>query len=101
MQSKALAAQVEQEHGKKSALASELGVQTSEVAALRAREAQLSKEVSQLRERQRGAEEELHRIKTQKSVDDLQMKDLQDQLEDQHHFTVNNYMYIFLICIFL
>ncbi|CAB0005821.1 unnamed protein product [Nesidiocoris tenuis] len=84
---KALAAQVEQEHGKKSALATELGVQTSEVAALRAREAQLSKEVSQLRERQRISEEELHRIKTQKSVDDLQTKDLQDQLEDQHHFT--------------
>lgn len=85
--SKALAAQVEQEHGKKSALATELGLQTSEVAALRAREAQLSNEVSLLRERLRLTEEELHRLKTQKSVDDLQMKDLQDQLEDQQHFT--------------
>ncbi|XP_014259606.1 rho-associated protein kinase 2 isoform X2 [Cimex lectularius] len=85
--SKTLAAQVEQEHGKKSALTTELAVQTSEVAALRAREAQLSKEVAQLRERQKQTEEELHRVKTQKSVDDLQMKDLQDQLEDQLHFT--------------
>lgn len=85
--SKALAAQVEQEHGKKSALATELGLQTSEVAALRAREAQLTKEVSSLRDRLRLTEEELHRLKTQKSVDDLQMKDLQDQLEDQQHFT--------------
>lgn len=85
--SKALAAQVEQEHGKKSALATELGVQASEVAALRAREAQLSREVDQLRERQRQTEDELLRLKAQKSVDDLQSKDLQDQLDDQTHFT--------------
>ncbi|KAL1123816.1 hypothetical protein AAG570_001587 [Ranatra chinensis] len=85
--SKALAAQIEQELSKKSALATELGVQTSEVAALRSREAHLTREVAHLRDRLRTTDEELHRTKTQKSVDDLQMKELQDQLETEQYFS--------------
>lgn len=84
---KALHAQVEQEQAKKCALASEVGIQASEVAHLRAREAQLTREVTSLRESKRFAEEELHRIKTAHSVDVLQMKELQDQLETEQYFS--------------
>lgn len=86
-------AQVEQEQAKKSSLASELGLATSEVAHLRAREAQLSREVTQLRESKRNIEEELHKLKTQHSVDDLQMKELQDQLETEQHFSVSTWIF--------
>uniref|UniRef100_A0A1B6L2N5 Rho-associated protein kinase let-502 n=1 Tax=Graphocephala atropunctata TaxID=36148 RepID=A0A1B6L2N5_9HEMI len=84
---KALQAQVEQEQAKKTALASEASLATSEVAHLRAREAQLSREVASLRESKRAAEEELHRVKMARSVDDLQMKELQDQLEAEQYFS--------------
>ncbi|XP_063242654.1 rho-associated protein kinase 2 [Bacillus rossius redtenbacheri] len=82
-----LHSQVEQEQQKKCALQAELGVQSSEVAHLRAREAQLGREVGQLREGRRALEEELHRVKTARSVDDLQMKELQDQLEAEQYFS--------------
>lgn len=88
-QTKALQAQVEQEQAKKSALAGEASLAASEVASLRAREAQLSREVATLRESKRHAEEELHRVKTARSVDDLQMKELQDQLEAEQYFSVS------------
>ncbi|XP_054283901.1 rho-associated protein kinase 2 isoform X2 [Macrosteles quadrilineatus] len=84
---KVLQSQIEQEQVKKSALASEVSLALSDVAHLRAREAQLSREVASLRESKRAAEEELHRVKTAKSVDDLHMKDLQEQFETQQCFS--------------
>lgn len=80
--------QVEQEQQKKSLLQSELGLQASEVALLRARESHLSQEVIELREGKKSLEEELHKVKTARSVDDLQMKELQDQLEAEQYFAV-------------
>jgi outer membrane murein-binding lipoprotein Lpp len=87
-QVKALQAQVEQEQQKKSALQSEVGLVSSEVAHLRAREAQLTHEVIQLREGKKSVEEELHKVKAARSVDSLQMKELQDQLEAEQYFSV-------------
>jgi chromosome segregation ATPase len=87
-QVKALQAQVEQEQQKKSALQSEVGLVSSEAAHLRARETQLTREVTQLREGKKSVEEELHKVKTARSVDDLQMKELQDQLEAEQYFSV-------------
>ncbi|PNF18939.1 Rho-associated protein kinase 2 [Cryptotermes secundus] len=84
---KALQAQVEQEQQKKSALQTEVGIVSSEAAHLRAREAQLTHEVIQLREGKKSVEEELHKVKTARSVDDLQMKELQDQLEAEQYFS--------------
>ncbi|GFG39590.1 hypothetical protein Cfor_01020 [Coptotermes formosanus] len=84
---KALQAQVEQEQQKKSALQSEVGVVSSEVAHLRARETQLTREVIQLREGKKSVEEELHKVKAARSVDNLQMKELQDQLEAEQYFS--------------
>lgn len=65
-----------------------MGVQTSDAAHLRARETQLAREVQQLREAQKSAEDELHRIQAQYSVDSYQMKELQDQYETEHYFSV-------------
>lgn len=80
--------QIEQELSKKSTLQSELGIHISEATQLRAREAQLLREVTLLRENKRVIEEELHKLKTEHSVTDLQMKELQDQLEAEQYFSV-------------
>uniref|UniRef100_A0A8D8YBQ4 Rho-associated protein kinase let-502 n=1 Tax=Cacopsylla melanoneura TaxID=428564 RepID=A0A8D8YBQ4_9HEMI len=85
--SKTLQSQVEQEQSKKCFLQSELGVTTSECAHLKAREDQLSHEVATLREAKRNIEEEIHKLKTKRSVEDLQMKELQDQLETEQYFS--------------
>lgn len=45
--------------------------------------------MTSLRESKRFAEEELHRVKTAHSVDILQMKELQDQLETEQYFSVS------------
>lgn len=84
---KALQSQYDQELQKKQGLLSEIGVKTSEVAHLKARETQLTKEVSTLRENKQHTEEELHRVKREWSVDKLQMKELQDQLEAEQYFS--------------
>lgn len=84
---KALQSQVEQEQQKKTHLQSELGVQLSEITHLKARESQLAKEVAQLREAKRLVEEELLKVKRDWSVDKLQMKELQDQLEAEQYFS--------------
>lgn len=84
---KALQSQIEQEQQKKGHLQSEIGVQLSEITHLKARESQLAKEVSQLREAKSKVEEELLKIKRDWSVDKLQMKELQDQLEAEQYFS--------------
>lgn len=84
---KALQSQIDQEQQKKTNLQSELGVQLSEITHLKARESQLAKEVQQLRETKKHIEEELHKIKREWSVDKLQMKELQDQLEAEQYFS--------------
>lgn len=84
--------QVEQEQQKKNTLQSEVNHQSSTLAALKARHDQLSGEVASLREGKRSAEEDLHRLKTQRSVDELQRKELQDQLEAEQYFSVSFYL---------
>jgi len=97
-QVKALQAQVEQEQQKKSALQSEVGLVSSEVAHLRARETQLTREVIQLREGKKSVEEELHKVKAARSVDNLQMKELQDQLEAEQYFSVCFWLALYVYC---
>ncbi|XP_024935598.1 rho-associated protein kinase 2 isoform X2 [Cephus cinctus] len=84
---KVLQGQVEQEQQKRNVLQSELAQQSSEAGRLRAREQQLVGEVAQLREAKRQIEEELHHLKTQRSVDSLQTKELQEQLEAEAYFS--------------
>ncbi|XP_012273946.1 rho-associated protein kinase 2 [Orussus abietinus] len=84
---KALQGQVEQEQQKRNVLQVELAQQSSEAGRLRAREQQLVGEVAQLREAKRQIEEELHHLKTQRNVDLLQTKELQEQLEAEAYFS--------------
>lgn len=86
---KALQANLDQEQQKKISLATELGLTQSEVAGLKAREAQLTGEVALLRQNKKSVEEELHKVKAQRSMDHLQMKELQDQFEAEQHFSVS------------
>lgn len=88
-------AQIEQELTKKSTLQSELGAHISEATQLRAREAQLLRDVTLLRENKRLIEDELHKLKTEHSVTDLQMKELQDQLEAEQYFSVKLFFNIY------
>ncbi|KAL6438984.1 hypothetical protein ACFW04_003778 [Cataglyphis niger] len=84
---KVLQGQVEQEQQKRNVLQTDLGQQTSEAGRLRAREQQLVGEVAQLREAKRQIEEELHHLKAQRNVDQLQTKELQEQLEAEAYFS--------------
>lgn len=86
---KVLQGQIEQEQQKRNVLQTDLGQQTSEAGRLRAREQQLIAEVTQLREAKRQIEEELHHLKTQRNVDQLQTKELQEQLEAEAYFSVS------------
>ncbi|XP_047365122.1 rho-associated protein kinase 2 isoform X2 [Vespa velutina] len=84
---KVLQGQVEQEQQKRNVLQTDLAQQSSEAGRLRAREQQLIGEVTQLREAKRQIEEELHHLKTQRNVDQLQTKELQEQLEAEAYFS--------------
>ncbi|XP_071634031.1 rho-associated, coiled-coil containing protein kinase 2 isoform X1 [Temnothorax longispinosus] len=84
---KVLQGQVEQEQQKRNVLQTDLGQQTSEAGRLRAREQQLVGEVAQLREAKRQIDEELHHLKTQRNIDQLQTKELQEQLEAEAYFS--------------
>ncbi len=57
------------------------------MAILRSRERQLQRELEAARDVARSLEEELHKLRTTKSVDDLQMRELQDQLEAEQYFS--------------
>ena len=57
------------------------------MAVLRCRERQLQRELEAARDVARSLEEELHKLRTIKSVDDLQMRELQDQLEAEQYFS--------------
>ncbi|XP_033232009.1 rho-associated protein kinase 2 [Belonocnema kinseyi] len=92
---KVLQGQVEQEQQKRTNLQTELAQQSSEAGRLRAREQQLMDEVAQLRESKRQIEEELHHLKTQRNVDQLQMKELQEQLEAEAYFSVRYFFLMF------
>ncbi|KAJ8687284.1 hypothetical protein QAD02_023078 [Eretmocerus hayati] len=84
---KALQGQIEQEQQKRTVLQADLALQSSEASRLKAREQQLTGEVTQLREAKRLIEEELHHLKTQRNVDQLQTKELQEQLEAEMYFS--------------
>ena len=57
------------------------------MAVLRSRERQLQRELEAARDVARSLEDELHKLRTIKSVDDLQMRELQDQLEAEQYFS--------------
>lgn len=86
--SKGLVVQLEQEAQRRAQLQSDLNMQSSEISLLKSKEKQLQRELSEVREAKKSLEEELQKIKAAKAVDDLQMKELQEQLDTEMHFSV-------------
>jgi chromosome segregation ATPase len=54
---------------------------------LRTNEKRLMREAAEYRERAKSLEEELHKVKAARSVDDLQRKELEEQLEAEQYFS--------------
>ncbi|KAG5887883.1 hypothetical protein JTB14_015534 [Gonioctena quinquepunctata] len=84
---KALHSQIEQEQQKKTILQSEMSQQTAELAKVKAKESQLAQELIHLQDIKRTLEEELTRMKSNWQRDQLQMKELQENLETEQYFT--------------
>jgi chromosome segregation ATPase len=87
--SQGLKVQLEQESHRRSQLQSDLNLQLSEISLLKTKEKQLQRELSETREVKKSLEDELQKIKATKAVDDLQMKELQEQLDTEMHFSVS------------
>merc|ERR1712141_27854 len=84
---RAALALVERVKEEKSIMQSEYSVQGSEITLLKTNEKRLLRDLSDHRERTKSLEEELHKVKAARSVDDLQRKELEDQLEAEQYFT--------------
>merc|ERR1712141_678570 len=84
---RAALALVERLKEEKSIMQSEYSVQGSEITLLKTNEKRLLRDLSDHRERTKSLEEELHKVKAARSVDDLQRKELEDQLEAEQYFT--------------
>ena len=66
---------------------SDVSVQASEITLLKTNEKRILRELTEYRERNKSLEEELHKVKAARSVDDLQRKELEEQLEAEQYFT--------------
>lgn len=89
IQVKGLQKQIETETEKRTGLANDLQNVTSEVSGLRTKEKLLLRDLEEAKEARASLEEELHKLKTQKSVDEVQMRELQDTLEAEQYFSVS------------
>ncbi|KAK2553677.1 Rho-associated protein kinase 2 [Acropora cervicornis] len=86
-ENKALNSRLDSDNQKKTNLESELKLTAQETAALRATEKQLTKQVEELLDERKQLEDACARLKSASAVDDLQMKELQDQLEAETYFS--------------
>ncbi|XP_065578443.1 rho-associated protein kinase 1-like [Artemia franciscana] len=84
---KSLSNLLENEGAKKAVLHLEMANMSSEVSLLKSRERQLSRDVESARETIKNLEESVIRYKQMKSSTDSQMRELQDQLETEQHFS--------------
>ena len=71
----------------KSLMQSDYSVQASEITLLKTNEKRLMRDIAEYRERSKSLEEELHKVRAARSVDDLQRKELEDQLEAEQYFS--------------
>merc|ERR1719341_2827160 len=81
------AAQLERVLEEKSLMQSEMSVRASEITLLKTNEKRLIRDSSESRERFKSLEEELHKIRSARAVEDLQRKELEDQLEAEAYFS--------------
>ncbi|KAK3090086.1 hypothetical protein FSP39_009049 [Pinctada imbricata] len=79
--------QVEQEIQRRNLMQGDFKNQTQDLSKYKSIEKQLRKEISDLREECRGYENEIRKLKEDMSINDLQMKELQDQLEAEQYFS--------------
>ena len=84
---KNLSLQVEQEIQRRNLMQSDFKTQANELARFKTIEKQLNKEISDLKEASRSSEEDIRKLREDLSVNDLQMKELQDQLEAEQYFS--------------
>ena len=81
------AAQLERVLEEKSLMQSEMSVRASEITLLKTNEKRLVRDSAESRERFKSLEEELHKIRSARAVEDLQRKELEDQLEAEAYFS--------------
>ncbi|CAG0892967.1 unnamed protein product [Cyprideis torosa] len=84
---KSLSVHREQESQQRSLMKSQFSVLSSEVTILKVQEKQLQREITDLKESKKLVNEELQNLKQAKQRDDLQMKELQDQLVAEQYFS--------------
>lgn len=84
---KSLNSRLEVDNQKRTQLESEVKLNAQEMAALRTTEKQLAKQVEELMDERKQLEEACAKLKSASAVDDLQMKELQDQLEAETYFS--------------
>lgn len=84
---KSLYATLDTESHRRTQLESDLKINAQEIAALRATEKQLTKQVEDLLDERKHLEDACTKLKSASAVDDLQMKELQDQLEAETYFS--------------
>merc|ERR1719495_2446833 len=81
------ASQLERVLEEKSLMQSDMSVRASEITLLKTNEKRLIRDSSESRERFKSLEEELHKIRSARAVEDLQRKELEDQLEAESYFS--------------
>merc|ERR1719495_1815199 len=81
------ASQLERVLEEKSLMQSDMSVRASEITLLKTNEKRLIRDSSESRERFKSLEEELHKIRPARAVEDLQRKELEDQLEAEAYFS--------------
>ena len=84
---RSFSAQLERVLEEKSLMQSDLSVKASEITLLKTNEKRLIRDSAESRERSKSLEEELHKIRSARAVEDLQRKELEDQLEAEAYFS--------------
>ena len=84
---RSIGSQLERVLEEKSLMQSDLSVKSSEITLLKTNEKRLIRDSAESRERAKSLEEELHKIRSARAVEDLQRKELEDQLETETYFS--------------
>merc|ERR1712242_497403 len=84
---RSFSSQLERVMEEKSLMQSDLSVKSSEITLLKTNEKRLIRDSAESRERSKSLEEELHKIRSARAVEDLQRKELEDQLEAETCFS--------------
>ncbi|XP_064486905.1 rho-associated protein kinase 1-like isoform X2 [Ornithodoros turicata] len=83
----ALQAQLDEESRRRGQMVQQVQQQVQELNRLKEKERQTQTQLSEARKAQSEAQEELARLRAARAVDDLQTKELQDQLEAEQYFS--------------